>query len=138
MKTVWLTLVMFLWQMPLALGAEYAGKNIDGRTFPAQVYSYETGAIFDAQVQFKQNQVTIEFPAGGRLTARLQQPVIRDLRQIEVFGSPGRIHVSNFFSIGFNYGASSDNLTTSSPNSLGNFWRISIDDAYISGLSSGS
>jgi len=129
MKSVWLTLAMLLCQMPDGLAAEYRGKIIDGRTFPAQVYSYETGGVYDARVQFNGNQVTITFPGGGQFLARLQQSTIRDPTKIEVFGRPGTIPLGNSFSIGFNYGSARDNLFPNSPNSLGSFWRISINDA---------
>lgn len=131
MKFVWFTLAILLCQMPRGLAAEYGGKSIDGRTFPAQVYSYETGGVYDAQVQFNGNQVTIEFTSGGRLLVRLQQPMIQDPTKIEVSGKPGTIPLSNSFSIGFGYGSTSDNLSPNSPNPLGSFWRISIDGVQL-------
>ncbi len=131
MKWVGFTLAILLLQIPLVRAAEYQGKTIDGRTFPAQVYSYETGAVYDAQVQFNQDRATIEFPAGGRFMARLQHAVITDPARIEVFGSPGRIPLGNSFSIGLNGMGSSDPLSPNPPNPLANFWSIRIDAAYL-------
>lgn len=131
MKWVGLTLTILLLQMPPVRAAEYQGKTIDGRTFPAQVYSYETGAVYDVQVQFNKDRATIEFPAGGRFIARLQHPVITDPAQIEVFGSPGRIPLGSSFSIGLNYAGSSDPLSPNPPNPLANFWSIRIDAAHL-------
>lgn len=127
MKSVWFTLVLLMVQMPLAGAAEYQGKTVDGRTFPAQIYSYETGAVYEAQVQFKQDWATIEFPAGGQFRAKLQHAAITDPARIEVFGSPGRILLGSSFSVGLNYAGSSNNLSPNLPNPLANFWRISID-----------
>jgi len=127
MKAVWFTLAMLLWQMSPLLAVEYNGKRIDGQTFSAKVYSYETGAVYDAQVQFDHNQVTIQFPGGSQMIGRLQQSVIRNPGQIEVFGSPGRIPLGNVFSIGLSNGFSGDNFANPS-SSLSNYWRISIDD----------
>jgi hypothetical protein len=127
MKAIWFTLALLLLQMPLARSAEYQGKTLDGRTFPAQIYSYETGGIYDAQVQFNQNRATIKFPEGGQFIVKLQHTVITDPAGIEALGAPGRIPLGNSFSVGLSGAGISDNLFPNTPNPLTSFWRISID-----------
>jgi hypothetical protein len=83
-----------------AIAAEYQGKNIDGRKFPAQAYLYETGGVFEVEVEFKQNRATLYFANGSRQTLRLNQAVITDPARIEGWGMPFNFQVGGFLRLG--------------------------------------
>jgi hypothetical protein len=109
-----------------SLAAEYQGASIDGRKLAAKVYSYETGGVYDAEVQFDGDQAAIVFSGGGQLQLTLRQPVITDLKQIEGYGRLGQISIGKVFSIGLST-SSDDNLTLQRRNALGDLWRIRLE-----------
>lgn len=109
-----------------ALAAEYQGKNIDDQTFEATAYSYETGGLFDIQVQFKKRKATLIFVNGGRQTIRLNQPIITDLKRIEGWHR-GFLTLGSLFSIGV-ANNSDNNLQPPHPRPLEGFWSISLKD----------
>ncbi len=119
-------LTVFLTVSP-TLAVEYQGQNIDGRKLTAKVYSYETAATYDAQVEFNQDQAFIRFPGGGELTVSVRKRTISNLGQVEAYGGPGQLALGNFFTLGFGYAYPANNLTPLTPNPLRNFWRISLD-----------
>jgi hypothetical protein len=105
---------------------ESQGRNIDGRKLDAQVYSYQTGGVFDAQVEFNQDLATIYFAGGGQLTIRLNQRTVADPDNILGYGRLGQIPLSRSFAIGL----SSDNGLrgglTIGAGRLDDLWRIRL------------
>lgn len=82
------------------LAAEYQGKPIDGKRFNAQVYSYHTGGVFDAQVEFQRDLATIHFVSGSQLVIRLNQPNIQDPTAILGYGRLGSVPLTRWLSLG--------------------------------------
>ncbi|MGA7937128.1 MAG: hypothetical protein WCA35_26490 [Kovacikia sp.] len=117
---------LILLAMP-TLAAEYRGKNIDGRKLAAQIYSYKTGGVYDAQVQFKQDQAIIYFVNGGQLTVRLNQRTIADPSNVLGYGRQGQLPLGRSFGLGLG----SDNGLTGSLNvgtgRLDDLWRINLN-----------
>lgn len=131
-KRIGIVLSLLFLLTPPARAAEYQGKNIDGRSFAAEVYSYETGGVYQAEVQFKQDQAAITFAGGGQLTIKLRQPNISDVSQIEGYGEPGRIYLGNVLSIGLESDRATNQPVLSGRLSFGNSWRIRLDPAAFS------
>jgi hypothetical protein len=131
---IWLTawvvaasLISGLWGMgSMAIAAEYQGKNIDGRRFKGQVYSYETGGVFDVEVEFRKKQATLYFVNGSRQTVRLKQSKILDPKGIEAWNR-GFFTIGDIFSVGV-ADNSSDNLQPPRPRPFEGFWRLSLHD----------
>ncbi len=109
-----------------AQAAEYQGKNIDGQTFEATAYSYETGGLFEIQVRFKKRRATLYFANGGRQTIRLNQSIIADPKHIEGWHR-GFLTIGGLLSIGV-ADNSDNNLQPPRPRPLEGFWRISLKD----------
>jgi hypothetical protein len=128
--TAWVVAASFFsgfWGMgSTAIAAEYQGKNIDGRRFKGQVYSYETGGIFEVEVEFHKKQATLYFVNGSQQTVRLKQSKILDPKGIEVW-SRGFFTIGDIFSLGV-ADNSSDNLQPPRPRPFEGFWRISLQD----------
>jgi hypothetical protein len=121
------TLLSVLWSGGgAAIAAEYQGKNIDGRRFKGQVYSYETGGVFQAEVEFRKKQAILYFENGSRQTVRLKQSKILDPKDIEVW-SRGFFTIGDIFSVGV-ADDSSDNLQPPRPRPFEGFWRISLHE----------
>jgi hypothetical protein len=110
-----------------AIAVEYQGKNIDGRRFRGQVYSYETGGVFQVEVEFRKKQATLYFVNGSRQTVRLKRSKILDPKDIEVW-SRGFFTIGDIFSVGV-ADDSSDNLQPPRPRPFEGFWRISLQEA---------
>lgn len=83
-----------------AIAAEYQGKTIDGKRLPARAYSYATGGVFEAQVEFRGDLATLYFVNGGELAIRLSQPMIRDPKNIVGYGRVGQLSPGRALSIG--------------------------------------
>ncbi|HEY9906269.1 MAG TPA: hypothetical protein V6D18_01520 [Thermosynechococcaceae cyanobacterium] len=109
--------------------AEYQGETIDGRKLAAKIYSHETGAVYEAQVQFDRDQAEIIFAGGGRLRLKLRQSKITNLAQIEGYGRLGHVPLGQVFSIGLNQRRSGDDLAFGRPHSLQDFWSIRLNAA---------
>ena len=69
----------------LVVAATYNQRNIDGKRFNAQAFSYATGRWYDVQVQFSGDQASIYFPRGGRLIVVIDDEEIDDLDEISAF-----------------------------------------------------
>lgn len=110
-----------------AIAAEYQGKNIDGKKFPAQAYLRETGGLFDVQVEFKQDQAILYFGQGSRQKIRLTQPVITDPSRIEGWGMPFSVQVGGKVQLGILEGDLESN--PQQPRSLEGLWQIRIKAA---------
>lgn len=93
------TSVLLLLTLPAA-AAQYGGRTIDGRRLPVKVYSYATGGVFDAEVEFKRDIATLYFVGGSQLLLRLNQPTIRDSNNILGYGRVGQLPLGRSFSIG--------------------------------------
>jgi hypothetical protein len=83
-----------------AIAAEYQGKTIDGERLPAKAYSYATGGVFEAEVEFRGNLAILYFVNGSQLAIRLSQPMIRDPKNIVGFGHVGQFPLGRALSIG--------------------------------------
>jgi hypothetical protein len=110
-----------------AIAAEYHGKNIDGKRFAGKVYSYETGGVFDAKVEFQNKKAVLHFVNGGQQTIRLKRAEIKDPRNIVGF-SRGFFNIGGIFSVGV-ADDSSSNTEPPRPRPFEGFWRISLNEA---------
>jgi hypothetical protein len=121
------TFLSGLWGMKdAAIAAEYQGKNIDGRRFRGQVYSYETGGVFEAEIEFHKKQATLYFVNGSQQTVRLKRSKILNPKDIEGW-SRGFFTIGDIFSVGV-ADNSSDNLQPPRPRPFEGFWRISLHE----------
>jgi hypothetical protein len=121
------TLLSVLWGVgEAAIAAEYQGKNIDGRRFKGQVYSYETGGVFQVEVEFRKKQATLYFVNGSQQTVRLKKSKILDPKDVEVW-SRGFFTIGDIFSIGV-ADDSSGNLQPPRPRPFEGFWRVSLHE----------
>jgi hypothetical protein len=113
---------------PLAQAAEYQGKNIDGQRWAAKAYSYETGGVFDIQVEFQKKRATMYFVNGSRKTIRLKRSEINDPKNI-VGWSLGVFNIGGVFGIGLSqdYG----NREPPRPRAFEGLWRIMINDSQL-------
>jgi hypothetical protein len=109
-----------------AIAAEYQGKNIDGRRFRGQVYSYETGGVFQVEVEFRKKKATLYFVNGSQQTVRLKRSEILNPKAIEGW-SQGFFTIGDIFSVGV-ADNSSDNLQPPRPRPFEGFWRISLHE----------
>lgn len=132
MKHFWgLAFSLFILLTAPANAVEYQGKNIDGRRFDAKAYSYETGGIYDIQVQFERNRATMYFVGGSQITIRLKQGVT-NLDNIEGY-SPGPLSIG-VGGVSFGVGIASsldnslDNPQSLQPRPFKGFWRISLQE----------
>ncbi|MGB8701763.1 MAG: hypothetical protein WCD18_20290 [Thermosynechococcaceae cyanobacterium] len=105
-------------------GAEYQGQNIDGKRFPGTVYSYETGGVFEVQVEFKKKWATLYFVNGGQERVRLKRSQIANPQQIYGW-SGGLLNLGGIFSIGI-ADDSSSNVEPPHPRPFEGLWRISL------------
>jgi hypothetical protein len=111
-----------------AIAAEYRGKIIDGRRFTGKVYAYETGGVFDVQVQFRKKQAVLYFVNGGQQTIRLKRSKITDPKNIVGWGRGSSLTLGGIFSVGV-ADDSSSNTEPSRPRPFEGFWRISLNEA---------
>lgn len=58
--------------------AEYNGANIDGETFAASAYSYDTANYYEVSVEFDGDTATITFDQGGSVELTLDDEEIGD------------------------------------------------------------
>jgi hypothetical protein len=123
----WLLICIVLGATP-TIAAEYHGKNIDGKRFPGKVYAYETGGVFNVQVEFKKKQAILYFVNGTQQTLRLKRSEITDPRNIFGWGRRGFLTLGGIFSIGV-ADDSSSNLEPPRPRPFEGFWRISLNEA---------
>lgn len=65
MKTIGTALLTLCLLSSPSLAAQYQGKTIDGRKLTAKVYSYETGGVYAAQVQFDRDRAALVFAGVG-------------------------------------------------------------------------
>lgn len=100
MKVFGFTLAALCLLAAPTLAAEYQGKTIDGKRFNAQVYSYQTGGVFDAQVEFQRDLAIVYFVSGSQLTIRLNQPSIQDPTAILGYGRLGSLPLTRWLSLG--------------------------------------
>jgi hypothetical protein len=122
----WLLLCLFLGANS-AIAAEYHGKNIDGKRFAGKVYAYETGGVFDVQVEFQKKKAILYFVNGGQQTLRLKRSEISDPRNI-VAWSRGFLNIGGIFSVGV-ADDSSSNTEPPRPRPFEGFWRITLNEA---------
>jgi hypothetical protein len=108
------------------LAAEYRGRTIDGKKLPVKVYSYATGGVFDAEVEFKKNIATVYFVGGSQLMLRLNQPTITDSNSILGYGRVGQFPLGRSFSIGIGGDTGSIDSLSIGAGSLNDLWRITL------------
>ena len=68
-----------------SIAAEYCGRNIDGETYAASAFSYDTGKYYYVDVEFSGEEVTIFFSNGGFINVTLDDEEIDDPTSIEAF-----------------------------------------------------
>ncbi|GAA6619668.1 hypothetical protein [Scytonema sp. NUACC26] len=127
MKILQLVLsAVFLLTTP-TLGAEYRGKNLDGKKLAATAYYGNTGGVYEVMVLFKENQAVIYFDSGSQTTIQLNQRAISDPNNIVGFGTLGQIPVNKVFRVGLVYNNDSPSNSQSPESPLKDFWKISLD-----------
>jgi len=126
MKTIGLVLFTLLGLAFPALAVEYQGKIIDGQKFTGTVYSYQTGGLYEAQIEFDGGQAWIYFAGGEKVRVTLHQRVLTDLAGIEAYGRPGYLALGRSFSVGLG-SDSGDNWGTPATRALAGYWRINLD-----------
>jgi hypothetical protein len=109
--------------------AEYQGKNIDGQRWTAKAYSYETGGVFDVQVEFKKKRATMYFVNGSRKTIRLKRAEIADPKNI-VGWSLGVFNIGGVLGIGLSQ--DNGNREPPRPRAFEGLWRIILNDSQLS------
>ncbi|WP_404790091.1 hypothetical protein [Altericista sp. CCNU0014] len=124
---VWVLLLALLLAEP-AIAAEYRGKNIDGKRFAGKVYAYETGGVFDVQVEFRKKKAVLYFANGGQQTIRLKRSNITDPKNIVGWGRVGFLSLGGILSVGV-ADDSSNNTEPPRPRPFEGFWRISLNEA---------
>ena len=70
-----------------ARGAEYKGRNLDGKLFDAVALARDTGRRYEVKVEFEEDRVIVIFPPCARLSLTMDGEVIKD---------PLRIPASDF------------------------------------------
>ncbi len=65
--------------------AEYKGQDIDGISFDATVFCYETGHYYTVTVEFDNDEAKIFFPKGGYITVTLDDEDIDNAHNISAF-----------------------------------------------------
>jgi hypothetical protein len=68
MKKCLLFVGVFLILCQVLNAVEYNGKNVDGETYDASAYSYDTGEDYDVEVEFKGDAARLHFQNGSELT----------------------------------------------------------------------
>ena len=114
---------------PQAIAAEYQGRTIDGHRFVGTAYSYETGGVFDVEVEFRDNRATLHFANGGQKTIRLRNPVITNPQRIEG-SNQGFVTLGGIFSLGV-ADHHAGNLEPPRPRPFQGFWRIQLSEAAL-------
>lgn len=127
MKVFWLILSTLLFLNAPVIAAEYQGKNLDGRKLAAKAYYQKTGGVYDVQVEFKKDLAILYFTDGSQVTLKLGGQRIADPSNIVGYGRLGYIPLNNRFSIGLESSNSTDDIGVSSPNTVGDIWRIQLD-----------
>ena len=119
---------LLLVAMP-AHAIEYQGRTIDGKKLPAKVFSYQTGGVYNAQVEFRQDLATVTFEGGSQLILRLNQSTITDPSDISGYGRLGQLPLSRWLGIGLR----SDNGLTGGvafgAGRVEDLWRINLNPA---------
>jgi hypothetical protein len=113
---------------PLAQAAEYQGKNIDGQRWAAKAYSYETGGVFDIQVEFQKKRATMYFVNGSRKTIRLKRAEITDHKNI-VGWSLGVVNIGGILGIGISQ--DNGNREPPRPRPFEGLWRIMLNGSEL-------
>jgi hypothetical protein len=127
MKILQLVLSAIFLLITPAMGAEYQGKNIDGKKLAATAYYGSTGGVYEVMVLFKENQAIIYFDGGSQTTIQLNQRAISDPNNIVGFGTLGQIPVNKVFRVGLVYNDNSFSNSQSPESPLKDFWRISLE-----------
>jgi hypothetical protein len=116
------------WPIDPVYAAEYQGKPIDGQKFPAKAYSYETGGVFDIQVEFQKKRATMYFVNGGKKTIRLKRSEIVDPQNIVGWGV-GVFNLGGVFGIGIS--KENGNLESPHPRPFEGLWRIILQESAL-------
>jgi hypothetical protein len=109
-----------------AIAVEYQGKNIDGRRFVGKVYAYETGGVFNVEVEFQKKQATLYFVNGSQQIIRLKRSDITDPQNI-VGWSRKLLSIGDIFSVGV-ADDSSSNTEPPRPRPFEGLWRLSLKE----------
>ena len=65
--------------------AEYKGRNVDGRSFSATAFSYDTGKYYYGEVEFNGTEATFTFSSGKSVTLEIDDEEIDDPSNISAF-----------------------------------------------------
>ena len=77
------SLCLMLSAVPFA--AEYNGENIDGQSFDATAYSYDTSKYYNVTVEFQGDEAIVFMPNGGRIRLTLDDEEIGDPHSIQAY-----------------------------------------------------
>ncbi len=84
-RLIGLAMLLTLVSPPSSPAAEYLGSNIDGVSYDASAYSYDTGKYYDVTVEFDSDEVTVYFARGGHITLALDDEEIDDPHDISAY-----------------------------------------------------
>lgn len=130
-KVISLVVPLVLGLATPVLAVDYQGVSLDGKKLPAKVYSYDTGGLYEAQVEFKRDLATVYFASGSQLVVRLNQKTITDLDNILAYGRLGQIPINRWLGVGVR---SDNGLTgglTVGAGQLKDLWRISLTNQHL-------
>ena len=85
-QIIWVGTVLYLLLTPASItAAEYNGESLDGKTFSASAYSYDTGNYYDVTVEFSGSDAEVYFQNGGHITLTLDDEEIDDPHNISAY-----------------------------------------------------
>ena len=65
--------------------AEYHGQDIDGRSFDATAYSYDTSGYYNVTVEFEGDEAIVYMPKGGSIRLTLDDEEVDDPHDIQAY-----------------------------------------------------
>jgi hypothetical protein len=85
LRRTFLCFALLLSSVSFPFAAEYQGQNVDGQTYDATAFSYDTGKFYNVSVEFDGDEATIFFAKGGHITLTLDDEEIDDPHSISAY-----------------------------------------------------